>query len=645
MTRIQDDLFRHVNGEWLDTFEIPADRARDGAFMTLRDAAEEHVHAIIEDCRSGAVTGPDAERVGAFYGSFMDEDAIEATGVAALEPDLAPLTAALTSDDLLVALGSLVAAGVPSPFGIFPHTDPNNPDRYTMYVWQGGIGLPDEAMYREDTYADLRAAYQRHIANMLRLGGLAEDPEDAAARVMALETELAKGHWDVVATRDADKTNNPMDSARWCALAESLPLAAWAEATGFPNAFARLQVETPPFFSHLAEVWARADLEDLRLWAYWQVIHVRAPYLTREIAEENFDFYGRTLSGTPEQRERWKRGVAFVEASVGESVGKLYVERHFPPGHKAEMDTLVDHLLEAYRQSITALDWMGEDTKVKALAKVDAFVPKIGYPERWRDYSGLEGSPSSLMDNVRAAEKFETAFRVDRIDQPVDRAEWLITPQTVNAYYQSTSNEICFPAAILQDPFFIAGGDEAANYGGIGAVIGHEIGHGFDDQGSKYDPTGKLESWWTDADRSEFDKRTATLIGQYEGLVPEDLDGSEHAVNGALTIGENIGDLGGISIAIKAYQIALAARGSSLEEEPVVDGRTALQRLFIQWALVWREKRRTEESIRLLAIDPHSPPEFRCNQVVKNVPEFHEAFGVVEGDGMWLAEEDRVRIW
>lgn len=645
MTRIQDDLFRHVNGEWLDTYEIPADRSRDGAFNWLRDQSEKQVRAIIEDCASGAVEGPDAERVGALYGSFMDEDAIEAAGIAALEPDLAPVRAAESADELLVALGSLSAVGVPSPFAFFPHTDPNDPDRYTMYVWQGGIGLPDEAMYREDAYAAIRTAYQEHIAKMLGLAGLAENPEDAAARVMALETAIAKGHWDVVATRDAEKTNNPMDAAGWQGLAAGLPLAAWADATGFPDAFSRLQVETPPFFGHLAEVWGGAELEDLRLWALWHVLHARAPYLTRAIVEENFDFYGRTLTGTPQLRERWKRGVGFVEAAVGESLGKLYVERHFPPGHKAEMDTLVANLLEAYRQSIRELEWMGEETKVKALAKVDAFVPKIGYPEQWRDYSELAASPSDLMANVREAERFETAFRVGRIDEPVDRTEWLMTPQTVNAYYQPTSNEICFPAAILQDPFFTAGGDEAANYGGIGAVIGHEIGHGFDDQGSKYGPTGKFESWWTDADREEFDKRTAGLIAQYEGLVPSELDGDEHVVNGALTIGENIGDLGGISIALKAYKLALAARGSSLEDEPEVDGRTALQRLFWQWARVWKEKRRKEESIRLLAIDPHSPPEFRCNQVVRNVPEFHEAFGVTSGDAMWLDEAERVKIW
>lgn len=640
--RPHDDLYRHVNGTWLATHEIPADRGRDGAFHALVDAAEMDVREIIEDCAGGVVDGTIARKIGALFASFMDTSSIEAAGLAPLASDLTPIRTAASKDDLVRVLGSLAPTGVPGVFGHYVSNDPNNPDRYTMYVWQGGLGLPDEAYYREDAHATTRAAYHTHVATMFALAGIASDA-DVAHRIVAFETALAAGHWDRVRTRDADLTNNPMDFATWQA-STGFDLDLWRHATGRPDAFERLAVETPSFFTHLGEVWAATDLEDLRAWAMWRVVSARAPYLTEALAQERFNFYGRTLTGAREMKERWKRGVALVDGAFSEAVGELYVQRHFPPSHKAAIDHLVANLLTAYRESITTLDWMGAETKARALEKLDTFTPKIGYPARWRDYSGLEVD-TDLLGNIRAANRFDFAWLADKLSRPVDRDEWQMPPQMVNAYYMPTTNEIAFPAAILQPPFFDAGGDEAANYGGIGAVIGHEIGHGFDDQGSKFDAAGALNSWWSDEDRAEFERRTAALIGQYNALVPQQLAGTAHHVNGALTIGENIGDLGGLSIAIKAYAIELASRGSSFEAEPVIDGHTALQRLFLNWARIWREKARDEEVIRLLAIDPHSPAEFRCNAVVRNVDAFAEAFGVTEGDALYLPPEERVHIW
>ena len=645
--RPQDDLFRHVNGIWLKEHDIPADRGRDGAFHALVDAAELDVREIIEDCAVGIVEGPNARKIGDLFASFMDTDAIVALEVAPLEADLSPVRAAGTKADLVRVLGELAPTGVPGVFSDYVSNDPNNPDNYTMYVWQGGLGLPDEAYYRDEAHAATLSAYEAHIATMFSLADIATPAEaaDLAGRVMAFETALAAGHWDRVRTRDADLTNNPMGFAEWQALLPDFDLRAWRTATGRPEAFERLANETPSYFSHLAGVWESTGLEDIRAWLMWRIIGARAPYLSEAIAQERFNFYGRTLTGAEEIKERWKRGVGLVDGAFSEAVGELYVERHFPPSHKAAMDHLVANLITAYRESISALDWMGEETRGRALEKLDTFTPKIGYPSKWRDYSALEVRAGDLMGNVRAASRFEFSYLADKLAGPVDRDEWQMPPQMVNAYYMPTTNEIAFPAAILQPPFFAANADDAANYGGIGAVIGHEIGHGFDDQGSKFDANGALNSWWTDDDRAEFEKRTAALIGQYDVLVPKQLEGSAHHVNGALTIGENIGDLGGLSIAITAYAIELAARGSSFDDEPVIDGETALQRLFLNWGRIWREKAREEEAIRLLSIDPHSPSEFRCNAVVRNVDAFAQAFGLTEGDALYLDPAERVRIW
>ena len=368
-------------------------------------------------------------------------------------------------------------------------------------------------------------------------------------------------------------------------------------------------------------------------------MHSAAPYLTDDLVHENFSFYGTQLTGVPTIRERWKRGVSLAEGALGEAIGKIYVERHYPPTAKAAMDELVGNLIEAYRQSIAELEWMTAETRERALAKLDKFTPKIGHPEVWRDYSSLTIDRDDLFGNVRRAAIFEHDRNIDKVGAPIDRTEWHMPPQMVNAYYNPSMNEIVFPAAILQYPFFDAGRDAAANYGGIGAVIGHEIGHGFDDQGSRYDGDGKLEDWWTDADRTAFEERTTALIAQYDALVPEGLD-AEHHVNGALTIGENIGDLGGLGIALKAYELSLGG-----QEAPVIDGYTGVQRLLLSWGQVWQQKSREAETLRLLTIDPHSPNEFRCNQIVRNIDAFYDAFGVTESDALWLPTESRVTIW
>jgi putative endopeptidase len=413
----------------------------------------------------------------------------------------------------------------------------------------------------------------------------------------------------------------------------------WLNALGVPDrSFAEVVVRQPSFMAGLEKVLRAGNLDAWRDWLAWQVIRSNAPYLSSDFVETNFDFYGKTLTGTPELRARWKRGVSLVEGALGEAVGHIYVERHFPAAAKTAMDVLVSNLIEAYRQSITDLDWMGAETRKRALEKLDKFTPKIGYPVKWRDYDSLHIDATDLIGNVRATNEFEFQRELGKIGKPLDRDEWFMTPQTINAYYNPGFNEIVFPAAILQFPFFDETRDAAANYGAIGAVIGHEIGHGFDDQGSKYDGDGKLTDWWTPADRAAFEERTKSLIAQYDALAPRQVP--DHHVNGALTIGENIGDLGGLSIAWKAYLLSLGGA-----EPPVIDGMSGAERFFLSWAQAWQLKARDEEVVRLISIDPHSPNEFRCNQIVRNIEDFYETFGVTETDALWLDPKDRVTIW
>ena len=637
--RPQDDLYSHVNGTWIREHTIPADRSIDGAFLALRDLSEERVRDIITDA-------PTDSAIGAFYASFMDTAEIERRGTGALAPDLAEIDSAPDRDALALAMARLERSGVPGLVGAYVNNDAKEATQYVVYLVQYGIGLPDESFYREDRYAPIRESYTAHVARMFGLTGLADD--EAAARrraeaVVALETRLAAAHWDVVARRDADKTYNPVTWEGLPELAPGFPWHAWVrEVGGSEQTFAKVVAMQPDYLTAAAGLWASEDLDTWRDWLRWRVVDSRAPYLTAEVVDADFDFSGRVLSGTEQLRDRWKRGVAAVEGALGEEVGKAYVERHFPPEHKQRMLELVDNLVAAYRHSISELEWMTPATRERALDKLEAFTPKIGYPDRWRDYSGLLVDPADLLGNVRRSAEFDHDFELGKLGGPVDRAEWHMTPQTVNAYYNPVMNEIVFPAAILQPPFFDAEADDAANYGAIGAVIGHEIGHGFDDQGAKYDGEGNLRDWWTDADRAEFGTRTAALVEQYQGLTPAGLDPETDHVNGAFTVGENIGDLGGLTIAVLAYRLAL---GGDLAAAPEIDGLTGVQRLLTSWAVVWRTTTRREEAVKRLTVDPHSPPEFRCNQVVRNVDAFHEAFGTAPGDGLWLDPTERVHIW
>jgi putative endopeptidase len=645
--RPQDDLFGHVNGRWLDDYPIPADRATDGAFRLLADRAEEQVRDLItEAADKQAATGTDPQRIGDLYASFMDTDAVARIGIQPLLDELAPIDTATSTEALTAVLGDLQRTGVGGGTGVYVDTDSKNSTRYLLHLSQSGLGLPDESYYREPQHAEILAAYPGHIARMFALvfgEEYAGEWEATAAQIVALETKIAAAHWDVVKRRDADLTYNLRTFADLPAEAPGFDWAEWIVAIGTtPEAVAEVVVRQPDFLTAFAAEWSGgsgSDLDDWKWWLRWRVISSRAAMLTDELIAENFDFYGRTLSGTEEIRDRWKRGVGLVENLMGDAVGKLYVERHFPPGAKARMDVLVDNLREAYRVSISDLEWMTPETRDRALAKLDKFTPKIGYPARWRDYSALVIDRGDLYGNFKRGNAVGSDRELAKLGGPVDRDEWFMTPQTVNAYYNPGMNEIVFPAAILQPPFFDAEADDAANYGGIGAVIGHEIGHGFDDQGAKYDGEGNLVDWWTDSDRTEFGSRTDALIAQYEEFVPRQLSEGQH-VNGAFTVGENIGDLGGLSIALLAYELSLDGK-----EAPVIDGLTGVQRVFFGWAQVWRTKSRDAEAIRRLAIDPHSPPEFRCNGVIRNLDAYYHAFDVSESDGLYLEPQHRVRIW
>lgn len=636
--RPQDDLFRHVNGAWLERTEIPDDKARWGSFHLIAEQAEKDVHAIVEESQA-AERGTEARKIGDLYTSFMDVDRIAGLGATPLSGPLARVDAVTDIPSFLRTVGELERDGVAGLIHLYIEPDPGNPQRYVPFFIQGGLSLPDESYYRLDNFEATRTAYRAHVQKMLELAGV-PDAAASADRIFALETELATHHWDNVKSRDAVATYNLKTWDEVQALV-GVDLDPWLEgiAPEHRAAFAEVNVYQPSFIEGLGALLTPERLEDWKAWLRWSIVHGSAAFLSDEFVDENFAFYGTQLTGVPVNRERWKRGVGLAEAAMGEAIGKVYVERHFPPTAKVAMDELVANLIEAYRQSITDLEWMSPETRERALAKLDAFTPKIGYPVKWKDYSALEIDATDLVGNVRRAHVWEHDRQLSKVGQPIDRDEWYMTPQTVNAYYNPLMNEIVFPAAILQYPFFEADRDAAANYGGIGAVIGHEIGHGFDDQGSRFDGDGSLRDWWTDEDRAAFEERTKNLIAQYDALTPEGLDG-EHKVNGALTIGENIGDLGGLGIALKAYELSLGGA-----EAPVIDGYTGVQRLLLSWGQIWQQKGRDAETIRLLTIDPHSPNEFRCNQIVRNIDAFYDAFGVTESDALWLDREQRVTIW
>lgn len=672
-----DDLFRFVNGPWIDTYRLPDDKARYGSFDKLAEDAESQIRDILEDEDCPAAKSQ------ALYRSFMDTDAIEAAGATPIRPALDAIDHAADKAALTRTIGALKPIDMgPDVFDIAVFGDPKNPDTNVVHLEQSGIGLPDEAYYREDHYAPIREAYVDMVAKQLRLAGYGDEETTRAQadRFLDVETRIAANHWDNVATRDSQKTYNPTDFVTLSDELAHFNIAAWADAwqgaydatpaakTQPVDLTAALQhtiVHEPSFLKGFDAFWNNADLDDLKLWACVHVIIGTASLLSHDYDVANFDFYGKVLSGTTQQRDRWRRGVSLVNGVCGEDVGREYVKRHFPESSKQRMGQLVDNLIDAYRVSITNSDWLGEETKAKALEKLSKFTPMIGYTERWRDYTAFDvHADAGLVANMQAAALYEWGFQLSKAGKPVDKGEWLMNPQTVNAYYEPSMNVIVFPAAILQPPFFNPDAEDAANYGGIGAVIGHEIGHGFDDQGAQYDGDGVLNDWWTTDDKANFEKRTKALIEQYNAFVPTQLaekyaDEPNKAphVNGALTIGENIGDLGGVNIALKAYAFALdeaagrdkdgsaKAIEESLSAAPVMDGWTGLQRFFLSYASIWRSKNRDELAEKYLQIDPHSPAECRTNGIVRNVDLFYRAFDVTPDSAMWLDPDKRVRIW
>ncbi len=636
--RPQDDLFGHVNGAWATTAVIPEDRAVHGSFEVLRDEAERHVREIIEEAAAGgAPRGTEQQQIGDLYASFMDEAAVEVAGGAPLGPLFDRVDSAEDRAGLVQLLGELQRLGFGGPLSMHVGVDKGDPSRYVLHLFQSGLGLPDESYYRLAAHEAHLAAYRSTIVRLMGLAGIGG--VDEADAVIGLETMLAGAHWDRTAVRDAVKTYNLRSAGELEAL---LPVAPQLFTAGGISdaAWAEVVVAQPDVVEATSRLLDEVDLGTWKHWCRWRVLSTYAPYLSSEFVEAHFDFYGRTLTGAPQLRERWKRGVGLVQGVLGEAVGKLYVERHYPPRAETQMAQLVANLLEAYRRRITDLEWMADETRERALAKLAAFTPKIGKPVRWRDYAGLEVDDDDLIGNIRRANAFAFEYQLGKLGGPVDRDEWHMTPQTVNAYYNPPMNEIVFPAAILQPPFFDPDVDPAYSYGAIGAVIGHEIGHGFDDQGSRYDGDGTLRDWWTAADRARFDVKVKALIEQYDELSPRDLD-AKQTVNGGLTVGENIGDLGGVAVAHHAYRLSLDAAGG---EAPVIDGLTGDQRFFVGWALAWRVVAREAEAVRRLTVDPHAPPEFRAN-VVRNIDAFHDAFGTAPGDGLWLDPEQRVAIW
>lgn len=639
--RPQDDLFRHVNETWLENTPIPEDKSTYGTFVILAEKAEYNSRLILEEATTAA-EGTEARKLGDLYTSFMDEEAIERNGIQAIEPLLNEVESITNLADFLTLLGRTQREGLASVFHLFVDSDPGDPSRYLVFIEQGGLSLPNERYYHEERFKPIHDELVGHINRMLNLAGRS-DPLASAQRIVALEDSIASHHWDNVACRDSVKTYNLTSLRNLLEIATKVSptctLDNWVNGLGAPtHSLEELVLRQPSFFEGLASLLVQDQLQSWKDWLTWRIIHSSAPYLTQSFVDENFAFYGTMLTGASKIRDRWKRGVGFVEGAMGEAVGRIYVDRHFDTNAKEEMDKLVDNLLAAYRQRISNLEWMTPSTRERALDKLSKFRPKIGYPSTWKDYSALSVDPSNLWENIRRVSEWHFARELNKIGSPVDRDEWFMTPQTVNAYYNPGFNEIVFPAAILQYPFFDPERDSAANYGAIGAVIGHEIGHGFDDEGSKYDGDGRLQDWWTAEDREAFESRTRSLIAQYDALEPRQSPG--HHVNGSLTIGENIGDLGGLGIAWVAYQLSLNG-----DQPPVIEGLTAAQRFFYAWATGWRDKRRDEEMLRRLATDPHSPNEFRCNQVVRNIDVFHEAFETKESDEMWLDPSDRVQIW
>ena len=636
--RPQDDFFDYVNGNWVANTEMPADRARWGTFDALREQSDKDIRTLVEEVSvaEDVQPGSPTQKIRDFYNSYMDVETASELGAEAIRADLDEIAAANTLDDIYRLFSTLGVYGVESPIGGYIFSDEKDPNTNVVYIAQDGLTMPDRDYYLKDDeqFVKGRQLYLDFVANVFAKAGI-DNGNERAEKLLALETRLAEVQWTKEENRNPVNTYNPKTLAE---LKEMAPQINWEitfEAAGIP-ARDRYIVSQPSFFEAAGNILAETDLDLLKDYLTFQTLSNFAPVMGEEYFALWFGFFREGLSGVAEPRPQWKRAVASINGNMGELLGQLYVERHFKPEAKDRMDTLIKNLVKAYEKSITELDWMSEETKQQALVKLSKFTPKIGYTDNWRDYSKMEIAAGDLIGNVKSAAEFEYNRNLNKLDAPVDKGEWFMNPQTVNAYYNPVWNEIVFPASILQPPFFNVEADDAVNYGGIGAVIGHEIGHGFDDQGRQYDGDGNLRDWWTEEDAEKFDVRKNALAAQYDGYVV--IDGL--TINGQFTSGENIGDLGGLSIAYLAYRMSLEG-----EEAPVIDGLTGDQRFFLGWAQVWRSKARDAEAKRLLTIDPHSPPKFRANGAPVNVPAFYEAFDVKEGDGMYLAPEDRVKIW
>ncbi len=636
--RPQDDVYQYLNGKWLRDYQLPADKGAVGSFTVLQDKTEEQLRTIVDalDQTAGG-QDPDAKKLADLYASYMDEERLQALGLKPLLPEFAKIDAIKNMDALPSAMAHLVEIGAGAPFNLQVNLDARDSTRYAVILHQSGLGMPDRDYYLKDDakLKQARAAYRAHIEKMLSMAGQAKAAHYAEA-VLDLETSLAKIQWTRVEDRDPIKTYNKTALSELPALMSRYDWQRFIHGSGIEGKVDYVIVSQPTYFTSLGKLINGTPLPVWKAYFKWRVLSAFAPYLSKTFVDERFAFTGGVLRGVPENESRWKRGIGLLDGSMGEALGKLYVAKYFPPQNKARMQALVLNLLEAYRRDIDTLDWMSAETKVGAQAKLGKMRTKIGYPDRWRDYGALKISRDDLFGNVLRANEFEYRRNIAKLGKPVDHGEWRMRPQTINASYNPTGNEITFPAAILQPPFFDASADDAVNYGGIGGVIGHEMSHGFDDRGSQFDADGNLHDWFTKADHDKFAEKTKALVAQYN--VYEPVPG--YHVNGALTLGENIGDNSGLAIAYKAYRISLEGH-----EAPVIDGLTGDQRLYLGWVQVWRGKVRDAEAIQRIKTDPHSPPAVRGTAPLRNQPGFYAAFGLKSGDKMYLPPNERVTIW
>lgn len=629
-----DDFFKFANGKWAERTEIPADRSRYGNFNKLRELSDNRVHAILEDAATGRLSDPDTAKIAAGYKAFMDEATVERLDAKPLAPGLAEIRGVTSKAAFTALMGKANTSGFTSILPVGITIDAKSPNRYAVAASNGGLGLPDRDYYLQPGFAEKKAKYEAYVAQILTMIGWDQPVENAKA-IVAFETQLAEASWTRVERRDRDKTYNPMSPAELNAFTPGFDWNRYLAATGLPQVD-RIIVTTNTAFPKVAAVYANTPLETLKAWQAFHLADDAAPYLSKRFVDANYAFRLKELAGQPEQQARWKRAATFMNSAIGESVGRVYVDRYFPPESKAKMDALVGDVRTALQARIETLDWMGPETRQRALEKLSKFTVKIAYPTQWRDYAKLELKPNDLHGNVERAAAFQWRRQVARLNGPVDKAEWGMTPQTVNAYYNFANNEIVFPAAILQPPFFDPDADPAINYGGIGGVIGHEISHGFDDQGRKSDGDGVLRDWWTAEDATKFKAQTDRLGAQYSAFEP--LPGAK--VQGGLTMGENIGDNGGLSLALDAYRTSLKGKPA-----PVIDGLTGDQRVFLGWAQVWREKSRDEALRQQVVTDPHSPAYYRVNGTIRNIPGWYTAWDVQPGDKLYVPPEQRVKIW